>query len=111
MMNKRKKYSPEEKANIVLETLREENTLAEIANKYDVSQQLISRWRSIIPLQKSLHRGIAIARDSVLLRSTKQEAHYERVLLLSDTFSYHNHSVAANLPTAPLVLTENDAVG
>ena len=46
MMNKRKKYTPEEKANIVLETLREESTLAEIANKYDVSQQLISRWRS-----------------------------------------------------------------
>ena len=46
MMNKRKKYTPEEKANIVLETLREDNTLAEIAHKYDVSQQLISRWRS-----------------------------------------------------------------
>ena len=43
---KRKKYAPEEKAKIVLEVLREENTLAEIANKYDVSQQLISRWRS-----------------------------------------------------------------
>ena len=46
MMNKRKKYTPEGKANIVLETLREENTLAEIAHKYDVSQQLISRWRT-----------------------------------------------------------------
>ena len=43
---KRKKYAPEEKAKIVLEVLREEDTLAEIANKYDVSQQLISRWRS-----------------------------------------------------------------
>jgi len=43
---KRKKYTPEEKAKIVLEVLREENTLAEIANKYDVSQQLISRWKS-----------------------------------------------------------------
>jgi transposase-like protein len=43
---KRKKYSPEEKAKIVLEVLREENTLTEIANKYEVSQQLISRWRS-----------------------------------------------------------------
>ena len=43
---KRKRYSPEEKAKIVLEVLREEDTLAEIANKYDVSQQLISRWKS-----------------------------------------------------------------
>lgn len=46
MNNKRKQYTPEEKAKIVLEVLREENTLAEIANKYDVSQQLISRWKS-----------------------------------------------------------------
>ena len=46
MVNKRKKYSPEEKAKIVLEVLREENTLVEISNKYEVSQQLISRWKS-----------------------------------------------------------------
>jgi transposase-like protein len=37
MVNKRKKYSPEEKAKIVLEVLREENTLVEISNKYEVS--------------------------------------------------------------------------
>ena len=46
MKNKRKQYSPDEKAKIVLEVLREETTLVEITNKYDVSQQLISRWKS-----------------------------------------------------------------
>ena len=46
MKNKRKQYSPDEKAKIVLEVLREETTLVEIANKYDVGQQLISRWKS-----------------------------------------------------------------
>ena len=46
MINKRKRYSPEEKAKIVLEVLREENTLVEISNKHEVSQQLISRWKS-----------------------------------------------------------------
>jgi len=45
-MMKRKKYTPAEKAKIVVEVLREENTLAEIANKYEVCQQLISRWKS-----------------------------------------------------------------
>lgn len=30
----------------MLELLREESTLAEIAKKYDVSQQLISRWKA-----------------------------------------------------------------
>lgn len=46
MTTKRKCWSAEEKAKIVLEILREESTLAEIANKYGTSQQLISRWKS-----------------------------------------------------------------
>lgn len=46
MSKKRRSYKPEEKANIVLEILREESTLNEIAQKYDVSPQLISRWRT-----------------------------------------------------------------
>jgi len=46
MKKTRRKWSPEEKAAIVLELLREESTLAEIAKKYEVSQQLISRWKT-----------------------------------------------------------------
>lgn len=46
MKNKRKSYNPEEKAMIVLEVLREESTLNEIAQKYEVSPQLISRWKA-----------------------------------------------------------------
>ncbi len=46
MTTKRKHWTPEEKAKIVLEVLREESTLAEISNKYGTSQQLISRWKS-----------------------------------------------------------------
>jgi transposase-like protein len=46
MNNKRKSYNPEEKAMIVLEVLREESTLNEISQKYDVSPQLISRWKA-----------------------------------------------------------------
>jgi transposase len=46
MSKKRRSYKPEEKANIVLEILREESTLNEIAQKYNVSPQLISRWRT-----------------------------------------------------------------
>lgn len=42
----RRNWTPEEKAAIVLELLREESTLAEIAKKHDVSQQLISRWKT-----------------------------------------------------------------
>lgn len=46
MTNKRKSYNPNEKALIVLEVLREESTLNEIAQKYEVSPQLISRWKA-----------------------------------------------------------------
>src|SRR5665648_991518 len=45
MSKKRKTYSPTEKAKIVLEVLREESTLNEIATNYGVSPQLISRWK------------------------------------------------------------------
>jgi transposase len=45
MSKKRKTYSPAEKAKIVLEVLREESTLNEIATSYGVSPQLISRWK------------------------------------------------------------------
>ena len=46
MSKKRRTWTSEEKATIVLEILREENTLAEIAKKHEVSQQLLSRWKT-----------------------------------------------------------------
>jgi len=46
MSKKRKTYTPNEKAKIVLELLREESTVNEISQKNDVSPQLISRWRA-----------------------------------------------------------------
>ncbi len=46
MRKKRKTHSPEEKAKIFLEVLREESTLNEISHKYGVSPQLISRWKT-----------------------------------------------------------------
>jgi transposase-like protein len=46
MRKQRTTYTPEEKARIVLEVLREDSTLNEISNKYSVSPQLISRWKT-----------------------------------------------------------------
>ena len=46
MVNKRKKYSPEEKAKIVIEVLREEKTLNEIAAEYEIHPNLLSRWKT-----------------------------------------------------------------
>lgn len=46
MRKQRTTYNPEEKARIVLEVLREDSTLNEISTKYNVSPQLISRWKT-----------------------------------------------------------------
>jgi len=46
MSRKRKIWTTEEKAAIVLEILREESTLAEISKKYDIAQPVLSRWKA-----------------------------------------------------------------
>jgi len=79
MKNKRKKYTPDEKAQIVLEVLREETTLAEIANKYDVSQQLISRWKS----EFLANMAVVFDKKATKLEKLKQEYESEREALVS----------------------------
>ncbi len=46
MSRKRRNWTPEEKAAIVLEILREDSTLAEISKKYDIAQPVLSRWKA-----------------------------------------------------------------
>ena len=46
MSRKRRTWTSAEKAEIVLEILREENTLAEISKKYDIAQPVLSRWKA-----------------------------------------------------------------
>ena len=45
-MEKRNRYTAEFKAKVVLEVLREEQTVNEIAGKYELSPVMISRWKS-----------------------------------------------------------------
>ena len=44
-MSKRNQYSAEQKTNIVLEVLREEQTVNEIAAKYGVHPVMVARWK------------------------------------------------------------------
>jgi len=46
MSRQRRTWTPQEKANIVLEILREESPLAEISKKYDIAQPVLSRWKT-----------------------------------------------------------------
>ena len=43
----RKKYTPEFKAQVAIDALKEQATLAELAKKYDVSPTMISHWKRI----------------------------------------------------------------
>ena len=45
-MEKRNRYAAEFKAKVVLELLREEQTLNEVAAKYQLNPQMISQWKS-----------------------------------------------------------------
>ena len=44
-MNKRNKHSAETKTKAVLDLLREELTLNEVAKKYEVHPNMLSRWK------------------------------------------------------------------
>ncbi|SHI98491.1 Transposase and inactivated derivatives [Dethiosulfatibacter aminovorans DSM 17477] len=45
-MKKRRNFTPEQKTKIVLEVLREEQTLVEIAAKYEVQPNQLTRWKT-----------------------------------------------------------------
>ena len=45
-MEKRRKFTPQEKSKIVLEVLREEKTLSQIGSEYQVHPNIISRWKA-----------------------------------------------------------------
>ncbi len=47
-MTKRKRYSPEFKARVALEAIREEQTTAELAKKYDIHPTMISGWKRTV---------------------------------------------------------------
>jgi len=45
-MDKRRNFTPEQKAKIVIEVFREEKTLTEIAAAYEVHLNQLSRWKA-----------------------------------------------------------------
>ena len=45
-MNKRNRYTSEFKTKVVLEVLREEQTVNQIAAKYDLAPPMVSRWKA-----------------------------------------------------------------
>lgn len=58
-MAKRKNHSPDFKAKVALEAIREEMTLAELSKKYGVHPNMISGWKraAIANMAKAFERG------------------------------------------------------
>ena len=58
-MKKRKNHSPEFKAKVALEAIREEITLAELSKKYGVHPNMISTWKrtAIANMAAGFERG------------------------------------------------------
>ena len=46
VMEKRRTYTPEEKANIVLQLLREEKTVSQIASETGIHPTVLARWKA-----------------------------------------------------------------
>ena len=61
----RNKYTPELKAKVALEALKEQSTLAVLAKKYEVSQVIISRWKG----QLLKNAGAAFGQQSRAMRT------------------------------------------
>jgi transposase-like protein len=48
MVKNRKSYKPSYKAQVVLDLLKEEKTLAQISSEYKLSPSVVSKWKNIM---------------------------------------------------------------
>jgi len=72
----KKTYSPEFKAKVILELLREEMTIGQLSNKYEVHQTQLNRWR------KAVVEGLPELLADNRKRDTLVKEHEEEVMRL-----------------------------
>jgi transposase len=77
-MEKRRNFTPEEKAKIVIEVLKEDRTLNEIAAEYEIQPNQISRWKS----EFLSNAGRAFSKENDELEKVKQSFDKEKDELL-----------------------------
>jgi putative transposase len=75
-MNEKRKFSSEQKAQVILEVLREELSVIEIGKKYEITPRLIYEWKEVF-LEKSKKifdtKNVESSKD-------KKIKHYEHVI-------------------------------
>lgn len=70
-MANRRTFSPEFKSKLVLELLREERPLGEIANEYGISPNQLRNWK--IEFLKNAPRAFSESRDEKEIRTREKE--------------------------------------
>lgn len=74
-MIKRRKFTPEQKAQIVLELLKEHKSLSELAAEYEIHPRQLQRWRS--EAIEKIHLIFTKASDEVEKLQKKPESEVE----------------------------------
>lgn len=77
-MEKRRNFKPEEKAKIVMEVLKEDRTLNEIASEYEVHPNQLSRWKA----EFIQNAGRAFSKEADEIEKVKQSYEKEKDELL-----------------------------
>jgi transposase len=77
-MEKRRNFKPEEKAKIVIEILKEEKTLNEIAAEYEIHPNQLSRWKA----EFLNNAGRAFSKETDEIEKVKQSYEKEKDELL-----------------------------
>jgi transposase-like protein len=77
-MMKRRNFTPEQKAKIVIEVLREEKTLNEIATEYEIHPNMLSRWKA----EFLSNAGRVFSKEADELEKAKQSYEKEKDELL-----------------------------
>lgn len=77
-MDKRRFFTPEQKAKIVIEVLKEERTLNEIAAEYGIHPKQLSRWKA----EFMNNAGRAFSKETDAIEKVKQSYEKEKDELL-----------------------------
>ena len=87
-MNKRRTFTPEQKIEIVLEVLKEERTLNEIAAEYEVHPSQLGRWKK--EFQENAPAIFSKKTDEVEKVKRKYEKEKDEYLRQIGQLSYEN---------------------
>lgn len=87
-MEKRRNFTPEQKVKIVIEVLREEKTLTEIAAEHEIHPNQISRWKA----EFASNAARAFSKETDEVEKVKQAFEKEKDELLRQIgqLSYEN---------------------